>query len=312
MLNRASGLLRARLWQAMQLSGRTVARARGSAVSAGVAIIEEARPMSHPTTTPAARIRTDVDGPVGRLIIDNPARLNAVSLAMWQAIPAAVAELDNDPAVRVIVVAGAGDKAFVSGADISEFAEVRKDAASARAYEAANAGAFRAIRHASKPTIALIRGACLGGGLGIAIACDMRMAGSSAVFGIPAARLGVGYPPDCMGDLVAAIGPSRAKELFFTARRLSAGEAERIGLVARVVADSEIDAEVATLAATIAANAPLTIRAAKAAIDRLSGDPDGSGLVAAQALADACFESADFAEGRAAFLEKRLPDFTGR
>jgi len=265
-----------------------------------------------PISTDAPAIRTDIDGAIGTLTIDNPKRLNAVTLAMWQALPEAIARLDAAPDVRVIILRGAGDAAFVAGADISEFAEVRKDAASARAYEAANAGGFRAIRQATKPTIAMIAGPCLGGGLGIAIACDLRVAAANAVFGIPAARLGLGYPPDCMADLVDAIGPARAKELFFTARRIKADEALRIGLVTDVVAEGDLAGAVSGLAATIAANAPMTIRAAKAAIDRLSHDASADGLARAVALADACYESADFREGRAAFLEKRAPTFKGR
>ena len=263
-------------------------------------------------TTPASQIRTSVSGAIGTVTIDNPSRMNAMSLAMWSAIPAAVRALDDDPAVRIIVLTGAGDKAFVSGADISEFAEVRKDAASARAYERSNAEAFAAIGAAVKPTIARISGFCLGGGLGMAIACDLRVASHGSVFGIPAARLGVGYPPECMQDLVAIVGPSRAKELFFTARRITAPEAERIGLINQVIADADFAAQADALCTGMAENAPLTQIAAKAAIDRLLGDPDGRLLARAKTLADACFDSADFAEGRNAFLEKRPPKFTGK
>ncbi|MDR3497357.1 MAG: enoyl-CoA hydratase [Ancalomicrobiaceae bacterium] len=259
----------------------------------------------------APRILAEIDGAVGRLIVDNPARLNAVTLAMWRAIPAAVARLEADPHVRLIIVTGGGAKAFVSGADISEFAAVRRDADSARSYEAANASAFRALRQAKKPTLAAIRGVCLGGGLGLAVACDLRLAAEGSTFGIPAARLGIGYPPECVGDVVAAVGPSRAKEMFFTARRIEASEAARIGLINSVVPAERFDAEIASLAATIAGNAPLTLQAAKSAIDRPLHDPDGSGLAQAVRLADACFESADFAEGRTAFLEKRQPVFRG-
>lgn len=261
--------------------------------------------------TSDTRIKALVDGAVGRLVIDHPEKRNALSLAMWKAIPGAVAALDADPRVRVIVVAGAGETAFVSGADISEFAEVRKDAESARAYEASNGGAFRAIREAAKPTIAMIRGFCLGGGMGIAVACDLRIGAEDATFGIPAGRLGVGYPADCMRDVVNAVGPVRAKELFFTARRLDGREAAAIGFLVKAVPAADLAAETAALAAMIARNAPLTLKAAKAAIMACVGEPGEADWARVQGLTDACFDSADFAEGRTAFLEKREPVFRG-
>lgn len=271
-------------------------------------------PAALPVTvlpTSDTRIRAEVEGPIGRLIVANPARRNAVSLDMWKAIPGAVAALEAHPDVRVIVVRGDGDLAFVSGADISEFATVRKDAASARAYEASNADAFSAVRHVAKPTIAMIRGFCLGGGMGLAVACDLRVAATDAVFGIPAARLGVGYPPDCMADVVAAVGPQRSKELFFTARRLDAREAQEIGLLSAVHSVEALENEVIDLAHAIAHNAPLTIRAAKAAIDSVVAGTLTADRDRLIALTDACFASADFAEGRTAFLEKREAKFHG-
>ena len=258
------------------------------------------------------RIRIEVEGAVGRLVVANPERRNAVSLAMWQAIPGAVAALVAHPDVRVIVVRGDGALAFVSGADISEFATVRRDAASARAYEASNAEAFSALRHATKPTIAMIRGFCLGGGMGLAVACDIRIASEDAVFGIPAARLGVGYPPDCIADVVAAVGPQRAKEMFFTARRMTATEALEIGLLAAVHSVEALENEAIDLANVIAHNAPLTLRAAKAAIDAVVDGALAARRETLVALTDACFTSADFAEGRTAFLEKREAKFHGR
>lgn len=258
-----------------------------------------------------AQILTHVEGHIGVVTIDNAPRRNAVTLAMWRAFPHAMAALEADNNVRVIVLRGAGDEAFVSGADISEFADVRQDAASARAYEAENMAAFRAVRDTSKPTIAMITGPCIGGGLGLALACDLRIAGTSAHFAIPAARLGLAYPPDGMADIVAAIGPARARDLFFTARRVKADEALRIGLVGEVVADEDLPAFVETLALTIAANAPLTIKAAKAAIASLAPGAEGSAIDLAADLADAAYDSADFREGCAAFLEKRKPDFKG-
>ncbi|MBL8575457.1 MAG: enoyl-CoA hydratase/isomerase family protein [Hyphomicrobiaceae bacterium] len=266
-------------------------------------------PIALPTTDP--RIRAEVAGRVGTLVIDNPARRNALAYGMWLAIPAAIDALVAHPDVRVIVVRGAGELAFVSGADISEFDTLRKDSKSAQAYEISNARAFAAVRDAGKPTIAMIRGFCLGGGMGLAVACDLRIGADDAVFGIPAARLGVGYPPDCMRDVVNAVGPQRAKELFFTARRLTGTEAACLGFLIKAVPVAELEAETATLAATIADNAPLTIRAAKAAIDACVGDPAAADWARVTALAEACFDSDDFAEGRTAFLSKRAPVFKG-
>jgi enoyl-CoA hydratase/carnithine racemase len=257
------------------------------------------------------RLAARVEAPVGWLAIDNPERRNALTLSMWQALPDVVAALVREPAVRAIVVRGAGEAAFVAGADISEFETVRRDAASARAYEASNDAAFAAIRQAAKPTIAMIRGFCIGGGVGIAAAADLRVAAEDALFAIPAARLGLAYPPAAVGDIVRLVGPARAKDLFFTARRFDAAEALRIGLVDRVVAAADLEQATRALAATIAENAPKTVIAAKTAIDAIAGAPGAAGIEAALALAEACFDSRDFAEGRAAFLEKRRPVFRG-
>lgn len=258
------------------------------------------------------RIRTSREGAVGLLAIDNPARRNALDLGMWTAIPGLVADLAADPQVRVIVVRGAGTLAFAAGADISEFSTVRASAEGGRAYEAANLAAFDALARCPKPTIAMIRGFCLGGGLGLALACDLRVAARDAVFGIPAGRLGVGYPPPALAYAVAALGPMRAKELFFTARRIDAAEADRLGLLTRLVAAVDLEAEAMALAGTIAGNAPLTLRAAKAGIDAAAGLPGAPDPAALQDLAAACFDSDDYREGRTAFLEKREPRFQGR
>lgn len=261
---------------------------------------------------PAGRVRIHVEGPVGWIVIDNEPRRNALTLAMWTAIPEAVAGLRANPQVRAIVLRGAGDDTFAAGADISEFETVRRDAASARAYEAANAAAFDALREASLPTLAMVRGFCLGGGFALAAACDLRIADATARFGIPAARLGVGYPPSAIADIVRLVGPSRAKLIFFTAARLDADEARDIGIVDRLVAEGALEEATAELAQAIARGAPRTLKAAKAGIDALTARLSPADLAACQVLADACFESADFAEGRTAFMEKRDPRFTGR
>jgi enoyl-CoA hydratase/carnithine racemase len=261
----------------------------------------------------AGRIRADVVGMLGRIEIENLGRHNAVSLAMWEAIPREVARLDTHPDVRIILITGGGGGAFASGADITEFDAVRADAVTSAAYEAANGAAFAAVRTARKPTLAVIRRFCMGGGVGLAAACDVRLASSDTVFAIPAARLGLAYPTEAVADIVALVGPSRTKDLFYTARRIDAQTALRIGLVDEVVPDQDLEAAAAAYAARVSALAPLTQQAVKAAIDAVVlKDAAGGGLANARALAEACFESADYAEGRAAFREKREPVFNGR
>jgi enoyl-CoA hydratase/carnithine racemase len=265
-------------------------------------------PASLPS--PTAKLAVTLDDRVATVAIDNPAKRNALDLDMWRALPPLLGALAGDDRVRVVVLRGAGDLPFASGADIAEFETVRADAAGGRAYEAANEAAFRALALCPKPVLAMIRGHCLGGGVGLAVSCDLRVAEAEATFGIPAARLGVGYPPGAMGFVVSAIGPAAAKDLFYTARRIDAAEAARLGLVQRVVPGADLEAAVDDLARTIAGNAPLTLTAAKAAIDRAAGNP-WPGADPAR-LADACFDSDDYREGRRAFLEKRRPRFTGR
>lgn len=263
-------------------------------------------------TTDTTKLRLETRAGVARLLIDNGAKRNAFDLDMWRALPELIARADADPETRVIVISGAPGLPFCSGADISEFSTVRATSDGGRAYEAANVACFDAISACAHPTIAAISGFCMGGGMGIAAACDLRVAQEGTLFAIPAGRLGVGYPPKAMAYVVAAVGPQRAFELFFTARRLDAREAQEAGFLARVLAQETFDAEVATLAETIAANAPLTLRAAKAAIRAAAGLPNALPLTECEALAAQCFDSADYMEGRAAFLEKRTPVFRGR
>ncbi len=266
--------------------------------------------MNASFSSSSPKLTATADGPVATLSIDNPTKRNALDLEMWRALPGLVAALDQDESVRVIVLRGAGSESFASGADIAEFETVRADAEGGRAYEAINEAAFWALAHCSKPVIAMIRGFCLGGGFGLALSCDLRIASQNAVFGIPAARLGIGYPPGAMKLVTAAVGAPAAKDLFYTARRIDAQEAQQLGVVQRVVPDDELESVALALAHDIAKNAPLTIRAAKAAIDAAMGlaHPDTDPV----ALADRCFDSADAVEGRTAFLEKRKPVFKGR
>jgi enoyl-CoA hydratase/carnithine racemase len=258
------------------------------------------------------KLRLDVDGPIARLVIDNAPRRNALDQAMWMAIPGLARAADEDPDIRVVILTAAPGLPFCSGADISEFSTVRATAQGGRAYEAANAAAFDALAACGKPVIAAISGFCLGGGMGLAAACDMRVASADAQFGIPAGRLGVGYPPSSMAYVVAAVGPAAARDLFFTARRFGAADAKALGFLDRLAETHSALREAEELAGEIAANAPLTLRAAKAAIARVAGLPAAPDAAACERLAAACFDSADYAEGRAAFLEKRKPEFRGR
>lgn len=239
--------------------------------------------------------------------ICNPARRNAVSLAMWQALADTVIAADSDPAVHLITLRG-HDGTFVSGADISEFEHTRSTPQRAANYEAANGAAFAALRDARTPTLALIEGFCFGGGVGLAAACDLRLAASTARFAIPAAKLGLAYPMEGVRDLVRLIGPAATKRLFFTADPMDAETALRIGFIEEMAQEDSFQGAADTLTTTILSRAPLTLIAAKSAI-AASFDPVGADK--AQADAMACFGSNDFREGRHAFLEKRQPVFKG-
>lgn len=248
---------------------------------------------------------------LGWLVFNNPERRNALSLAMWQGVAEIVREFEADPEVRVIVLKGAGEKAFTAGADISRFEAERGTPAGVKAYEQATTEAYSAVRNAAKPTIARIHGFCMGGGMAMAISCDLRVAATGAVFGIPAARLGVGYAYDAVKTLVDLIGPSFTKEVLYTARQFTAEEAAAMGLVNRAVAPEALDDTVAEMAGRIAENAPLTIAAVAGAVADLLAEPHLRDRAAVDAKVAACFASADFQEGRTAFLEKRRPQFRG-
>jgi enoyl-CoA hydratase/carnithine racemase len=249
---------------------------------------------------------------VAWVVLRNPGKLNAVRLEMWEAIPLALADLEADPAVRVVVLRGHGDDAFASGADISEFATHRRDAASAAAYEAVTARAFGALVGCAKPLVAMLQGACIGGGLAIAVSADLRMAADDTKLALPPARLGLGYHLAGVERVVQVVGPSTAAEMFFTARQYAAAEAHAVGLVNRVVPKAELVAATERYVRDIAENAPLTLRAAKRAIAEVQRDPAQRDQAAVAQMIAACFESADYAEGVRAFLEKRRPRFTGR
>jgi enoyl-CoA hydratase len=252
------------------------------------------------------------EGGIGWMIFNQPEKRNAVSFAMWQAMAAVLDDFERDPQVRVIVLTGAGDEAFVSGADISEFEERRGTPEAVKVYNEVSGNAHKKLYGASKPVIAMIKGVCIGGGMGIALGCDLRICGDDSRFAVPAAKLGLGYAFDGIKRLADVVGPSFAKEIFFTARIFSAEEARVMGLVNRVVPKAEVEAYVRDYAARIAANAPLTVKAAKMAIEATTKDPDRRELGRVDAAVNACFDSEDYKEGRRAFMEKRKPAFQGR
>jgi enoyl-CoA hydratase/carnithine racemase len=256
-------------------------------------------------------VRRNEDG-VAWITFRNPERLNALRLEMWEAVPQAVAAISADPEVRVVVMRGAGDEAFASGADISEFSTVRGDAGSAAGYEASTAGAFDALMGLEMPLIAMIHGACVGGGLALAACADIRIAADDVRLALPAARLGLGYHMSGVERLVQLVGPGAASEIFFAALVYEAEEALRMGLVQRVLPKKDLEGFTQAYAAAMARNAPLTVRAAKRAIRESLRDASARDRDAVQRLIAACFASADYAEGVRAFLEKRRPRFVGR
>jgi enoyl-CoA hydratase/carnithine racemase len=252
------------------------------------------------------------DGAIGRIIFNNPARHNAVSLDMWQAVGQIMEDFESDPAIRVIVLSGAGGKAFVSGADISEFKEKRDSVEAAEAYSKVSESARLALQDTLKPTIAMIRGYCIGGGMATALACDLRIAAEGSKFGVPAAKLGLGYAYDGIKKLIDVVGPAFAREIFYTARQFSTDEALAMGLINRVVPDGELEGYVNNYCATIAGNAPLTVRSVKQIVREALKDEGKRDMALCKRVVEECFASEDYTEGRTAFMEKRRPVFKGR
>lgn len=259
-------------------------------------------------TSPTPFVKAWRDGRIGYVMLDRPLRRNALNRDMWAALPGVIEALDEDQETRVLVLKGSGSEAFAAGADIAEFGDGRSNPDQAKTYEALNGKAFAALRNTAKPVVAMIHGFCIGGGLALALASDLRIAADTAVFALPPARLGLAYPIEGLRDLLHAVSPAFAKEMLFTGRRFTAEEARLAGLVHKVVAADRLAEDVALLCAEIGENAPLTIKASKRAIDQLAGRPV---IEDPARLAALCFASADYAEGQRAFLEKRKPRFTG-
>lgn len=257
-----------------------------------------------------SRIDARKEGAIGWMIFNNPARRNAVSVTMWEAIPKVLDDFGADRDIRLVVLAGAGDKAFVSGADISQFEAQRSGPEAVQRYEEIAEGAQLRLQTFDKPTVAMIRGFCLGAGVNIANVCDLRIAGDDARFGIPAAKMGLGYRASSMKNLVDVVGAAYAREIMITARQLSAAEAKEMGLAHRVVPAAELEKSTREYCEAIAANAPLTMRAAKRIIREITKSEYDVALC--RSWVKECFDSADYAEGRKAFMEKRKPVFTGK
>ena len=262
--------------------------------------------------SPTERMIAEKDGAIGWMIFNNPERRNALSMDMWQAMPVILDHFERDPDVRVIVLKGAGDKAFVSGADISQFEKQRSSPESIAEYDRIAEQAGTRLQEVRKPTIAMIHGFCIGGGLGVALQCDLRIATDTARFGVPAARLGLGYRWGGVKKLVDLVGPSFAKEIFYTARHFSAAEALAMGLINRALSEAELESYVRNYCAMIAENAPLTIEAVKGVVHELAKPGAQIDRAHCEALVARCFASQDYVEGRRAFMEKRKPVFVGK
>ncbi len=252
------------------------------------------------------------EGMIGRIIFNNPERHNAVSLEMWQSVSTMLADFLEDDDVRVIILSGAGGKAFVSGADISKFESERATHEAVLTYNAKTTEVYNGINQASKPTIALIQGHCIGGGLGLAVACDLRYCTERSKFGLPAAKLGLGYPYEGLKRLSNIVGTGYAKEITYTGSIYDSAAARDMRLVNKILPDDELEDFVLKQAQTIANNAPLTVGAMKNIYNNVAREPQDRDLATCQQMVDRCFASEDYTEGRQAFMEKRKPEFKGR
>ena len=259
----------------------------------------------------AGKILASSEGGVGRVVFNQPEKRNAMSVDMWTGMAEALDHFAEDAAVRCVILQGAGDKAFVSGADISQFEKNRANADAQQEYEKLTSAGRAKLAAYRKPVIAQIRGFCMGGGLGIAMSTDIRIASDDSQFGIPAAKLGIAYGFDMVRALVDLVGPAHAHMILMTGERFEAREAERMGLVNKVVPVEALEETVAKLAATMAANAPLSLGTNKQTVKAVLMDRADRDMAKLQAAMAACFDSNDYREGRRAFMEKRKPAFTG-
>lgn len=258
-----------------------------------------------------AELITRRDGAIGSIVFSNPQRMNAVTYDMWSALPGAIGSFEKDPAIRAIVITGDGDRSFISGADISQFEKLRGTAEAQAEYAKAVERAYTAPVQCSKPVIARIRGICIGGGLGLAATCDVRIASADAVFRMPAARLGLGYSAAGVRRFMSVIGSANTADIFLSARKFNAAQALQMGFVSQVFAVADFDREAADYCRMVSENAPLTLAAAKFAIQQWLKDPAERDIAAATKMVETCFASEDHKEGRKAFMEKRTPVFKG-
>ena len=263
-------------------------------------------------TSSTERVEVWTEAATLHIRFNNPVRHNALSVDMWEAVPPLLAQAELDDDIRMVVFSGAGEKAFVSGADITQFEDMRAAKEAVKYYEAMAEESLMSIYNCRKPTLALIRGYCIGGGVNVAISCDIRLASTDSVFSIPAARLGLGYRYSALKNLVNLIGVGAAKDLFFTARRIDATEAKALGLVTRLAEPAELAALLAQYTGAMAENAPITVQAGKAIMAEILKPSSDLDMALCQEQIRHCFESEDYAEGRKAFMEKRKPVFKGR
>jgi len=248
---------------------------------------------------------------VGYITFNNPDKHNAVSIEMWDALEKILDNFRNSNKIRVIVLNGAGGKSFVSGADISKFDKERSSKEAVLSYNKRTQKVYELLESFPKPTIAMIDGYCIGGGLNLAVCCDIRICSEKSKFAMPAAKLSLGYPFSSIKRLFDVMGPGMAKHFMFTAEKISATEALACGLVQKLISEDIIDSYVKDYALTIANNAPLTIKAMKQIGIEILKNPDERDLLLCEKLATACFDSEDYKEGRKAFMEKRKPNFKG-